>query len=161
MLQKFFVGYVDRVIDGDTLEVSINTGFGIQLKNQRLRLMNVDCPESRTSDEEEKVYGLKAKEFTEKWCELNTDLDDNRRAILQIEFNEDGEYMKDSFGRMLGNVFDCNKQSLLFSAPTLLIIKSSLVEEIISHHHGVRYVGQPKSNIQEKHIRNRSLISEI
>jgi hypothetical protein len=158
MLQKYYIGFVDRVIDGDTLVVSINIGFGIQLKQQRLRLMNVDCPESRTTDQEEKIYGLKAKEFTEKWCISNT-TEDSKKCILQIECDEDGECLKDSFGRLLGNLLGSNHKQILFKEPSLMLIKSSLVEEIITHYHGVRYVGQPKSAIQDKHLRNRLLLN--
>ena len=52
-----------RVIDGDTVDVDIDLGFAVWLKKQRIRLYGVDTPESRTSDKEEKKYGLKAKAF--------------------------------------------------------------------------------------------------
>ena len=49
-----------KVVDGDTIDVDIDLGFGIWLKEQRIRMMGIDTPESRTSDEEEKVYGILA-----------------------------------------------------------------------------------------------------
>ena len=52
-----------KVIDGDTADVDIDLGFGVWMKKQRVRFYGVDTPESRTSDKEEKVYGLMAKEF--------------------------------------------------------------------------------------------------
>ena len=55
-----------KVIDGDTTDVDIDLGFGVWLKKQRIRFYGVDTPESRTSDEEEKVFGLLAKEFVER-----------------------------------------------------------------------------------------------
>ena len=51
-----------KVVDGDTIDVDIDLGFGIWLKKQRIRMMGIDTPESRTSDKEEKVYGILAKE---------------------------------------------------------------------------------------------------
>jgi micrococcal nuclease len=50
-----------KVIDGDTTDVDIDLGFGVWMKKQRIRFYGVDTPESRTSDKEEKVYGLMAK----------------------------------------------------------------------------------------------------
>ena len=38
-----------RVVDGDTVDVDINLGFGVVLANQRIRLYGIDTPESRTS----------------------------------------------------------------------------------------------------------------
>ena len=51
-----------KVVDGDTIDVDIDLGFGVWLQKQRIRMMGIDTPESRTSDKEEKVYGLLAKE---------------------------------------------------------------------------------------------------
>ena len=50
-----------KVVDGDTIDVDIDLGFGLWLQKQRIRMMGIDTPESRTSDKEEKVYGLLAK----------------------------------------------------------------------------------------------------
>ena len=45
---------IDRVVDGDTVDVDIDLGFDVWLKKQRIRLYGVDTPESRTRDLEEK-----------------------------------------------------------------------------------------------------------
>ena len=58
-----------KVVDGDTVDVDIDLGFGVWLKGERVRLYGIDTPESRTSDKEEKVYGLAAKEFLKKMCD--------------------------------------------------------------------------------------------
>ena len=52
-----------KVVDGDTVDVDIDLGFGIWMKNERVRLFGIDTPESRTRDLEEKKYGLAAKEM--------------------------------------------------------------------------------------------------
>ena len=39
-----------RVVDGDTVDVDIDLGFGVWLKDERVRIMGIDTPESRTSD---------------------------------------------------------------------------------------------------------------
>ena len=56
-----------RVVDGDTVDVDIDLGFGVWLQKQRIRLYGIDTPESRTRDLEEKKYGLAAKDFLTKW----------------------------------------------------------------------------------------------
>ena len=52
-----------KVVDGDTVDVDIDLGFGVWLKDERVRLVGVDTPESRTRDLVEKAFGLAAKEF--------------------------------------------------------------------------------------------------
>ena len=54
---------ITRVVDGDTVDVDIDLGFGVWMRKQRVRLKGVDTPESRTRDKVEKKYGLMAKEF--------------------------------------------------------------------------------------------------
>ncbi len=47
-----------RVVDGDTVDVDIDLGFGIWLHRERVRVMGIDTPESRTRDKVEKKFGL-------------------------------------------------------------------------------------------------------
>ena len=56
-----------RVVDGDTIDVDVDLGFGVWLQKQRIRMYGIDTPESRTSDDVEKVYGNAAKAFLVKW----------------------------------------------------------------------------------------------
>ena len=46
-----------KVVDGDTVDVDIHLGFGIVLSDERVRIMGIDTPESRTSDRVEKLFG--------------------------------------------------------------------------------------------------------
>ena len=50
-----------RVVDGDTVDVDIDLGFGIWQMNERVRIMGIDTPESRTRNKVEKKFGLAAK----------------------------------------------------------------------------------------------------
>ena len=52
-----------KVVDGDTVDVNIDLGFGVWLKKERVRLYGIDTPESRTRDLEEKKFGLLAKDY--------------------------------------------------------------------------------------------------
>ena len=63
----YYKAKVLKVIDGDTIDVSIDVGFNISLK-KRLRLAGVNTPETRTKNADEKALGLRAKEFTKEFC---------------------------------------------------------------------------------------------
>ena len=45
-----------KVVDGDTVDVDLDLGFGVWLRNERVRIMGIDTPESRTSDKIEKIF---------------------------------------------------------------------------------------------------------
>ena len=49
---------VIKVIDGDTVDVDIDLGFDIMLRDERVRIMGIATPESRTRDKVEKKFGL-------------------------------------------------------------------------------------------------------
>ena len=68
---------VVKIIDGDTVDVDIDLGFGVWLKKERIRMYGIDTPESRTRDLDEKKYGLLAKEF------LTRMLDDENGILLK------------------------------------------------------------------------------
>ena len=53
---------VNRIVDGDTIDVTLDLGFSVLYKS-RVRLYGIDTPESRTRDKDEKVRGLLSKEF--------------------------------------------------------------------------------------------------
>ena len=63
---------VTRVIDGDTIDVDIQLGFDVVLAKQRIRLLGIDTPESRTRDKEEKVRGLLSKDFVLNNCAVGS-----------------------------------------------------------------------------------------
>ena len=56
---NFRVVSIDRVVDGDTIDVSIDLGFDL-IKKERVRIAGVDTPEKRTRDLEEKALGIDA-----------------------------------------------------------------------------------------------------
>jgi micrococcal nuclease len=60
------VSSLAKVVDGDTIDVNIDLGFDVCTK-QRVRLLGIDTPESRTSDKEEKVFGLLSKKKLKDW----------------------------------------------------------------------------------------------
>ena len=122
-----------KVIDGDTVDVDIDLGFGIILSDERVRIMGIDTPESRTRDKVEKTFGLAAKDRLKELLGETT--------VLQTQINKNGEDMKGKFGRILGD-FVSNDQRM---------ITDILVEE----GHAVAYFGGSKEEIQMKHMANR------
>lgn len=78
---------LDRVVDGDTIDVNIDLGFDISV-HKRVRLAGIDTPESRTRDLEEKKRGLAAKDRL---------IEILNKGSLQVESKEVGKY-----GRVLG-----------------------------------------------------------
>ena len=56
---NFRVVEINRVVDGDTIDVTIDLGFDLY-KKERVRIAGVDTPEKRTRDLEEKELGIEA-----------------------------------------------------------------------------------------------------
>ena len=56
---NFRVTKIDKVLDGDTIDVTIDLGFDLY-KKERVRIAGVDTPEKRTRDLEEKELGIHA-----------------------------------------------------------------------------------------------------
>ena len=72
---------IRKVVDGDTVDVDIDLGFGVWLRKQRVRLVGIDTPESRTKDLQEKKYGLDRKRVSHKMGYLWwSDHQDNQRC---------------------------------------------------------------------------------
>ena len=121
-----------RVVDGDTVDVDIDLGFGVWLKKQRIRLYAIDTPESRTSDDVEKVYGLAAKDFLIKWTNAGD---------LTLKTFKDG---KGKFGRILGELWFGKTHNIN--------------QLLVDNHHAVRYHGHSKEEIAVEHIVNRARV---
>src|SRR5210317_215816 len=134
---------VIKVVDGDTVDVDIDLGFGIVLSNERVRIMGIDTPESRTRDKEEKKFGLAAKARVKQLL--------GKTCVLKTQINKDGEDMKGKFGRILGDfsVYDSATDSW-----------SMLTKILVSEGHAVPYHGQNKDDVQKAHLANRVKLLE-
>ena len=92
---NFRVVSVDKVLDGDTIDVTIDLGFDLY-KKERVRVAGVDTPEKRTRNLEEKALGLDATAWIKDHLEGAIDGDDD--LIIRTEL--DGGVGK--YGRLLG-----------------------------------------------------------
>ena len=91
-----------KVVDGDTIDASIDLGFDISL-SKRIRLAGIDTPESRTRDLEEKALGLESKEWLKKALEGAKDI------IIKTEKPDSTE----KYGRIIGHLFINDQENSL------------------------------------------------
>ncbi len=122
-----------RVIDGDTVDVDIDLGFGIIMADERVRIMGIDTPESRTSDKVEKLFGKAAKARLQELL--------GETSVLRTQINKNGEDMKGKFGRVLGD----------FVAKDGRMVTEVMTEE----GHCVPYTGGSKEDTHAAHLANR------
>jgi len=126
-----------RVVDGDTVDVDIDLGFGVWLKDERVRIMGIDTPESRTRDKVEKKFGLASK------TKLKSLL--GKTSVLKTQVNKKGEDMKGKFGRILGD----------------FVIGATTASKILCDEgHAVPYFGGSKEEVQAQHKINRKRLLE-
>ena len=86
---------LERVVDGDTVDVPLDLGFDVKLHKQRVRLHGIDTPESRTRNLEEKKLGLAAKERLKELCVGRFKVKSLGKGkygrVLGIPYTEDGQ----------------------------------------------------------------------
>ena len=124
---------VTRVVDGDTVDADIDLGFGMAYKKQRIRLMGIDTPESRTRDLTEKFYGKASK------ANLVKILEDKEIQLVSHD--------KGKFGRILGELFIGDS-------------KYSINQQQIDEFHAVAYHGENKDLVEQNHMKNRQKLAE-
>ena len=130
-----------RVVDGDTVDVDIDLGFGVWMHKERIRLHGIDTPESRTRDLEEKKFGLLAKAQVEHFLPKGS-----IQTLITVK-DKAGK-----FGRILGK-FKIDDH--LYPTPT------TINEWMIRHHHAAPYFGQSKEEIAQIHLDNRSKAKDV
>ena len=125
-----------RVVDGDTVDINIDLGFGVWLNDERVRLAGVDTPESRTSDKVEKLFGKAAGRYVEERLPVGS-----MQTLVTKKYDSKGK-----FGRILGD---------------FALEESSICEQLIESGNAVPYNAQNKAKVQEQHMANRQrLINE-
>jgi micrococcal nuclease len=90
-MYQYKVKKIIRVVDGDTVDLDIDLGFGVTISH-RVRLKGIDAAETRTLNIEEKKKGLQAKEW------------------LVKELAKEGDWIiettkEDKYGRILGSLY--------------------------------------------------------
>ena len=126
---------VDRVVDGDTIDVTLDLGFDILFKS-RVRLYAIDTPESRTRDKDEKARGKLASAY------LQNAIDTAKQVVIKTKLKDS----RGKYGRVLGSVIcdgiDINKA-------------------MVDGYYAVAYYGQNKQEVEETHLLNRAKLIEL
>ena len=126
---------INKVLDGDTVDIDLDLGFNIILANQHVRMTGIDTPESRTSNKEEKPRGmLSKKKLSEQlpvgsWQKITTSRPDNN---------------DDKFGRILGEF--------------ILEDGTNVNQWLIKNNYAVAYQGENKELVQEQHQANKKIL---
>ena len=123
---------IKKVIDGDTADIDIDLGFDVWLRDQRVRFMGIDTPESRTKDNVEKVFGNYAKAYVKGHLPIGS-----KQTLITYK---DGT---GKFGRILAD---------------FVVGDTTLVTKMIAEHVGVAYHGQAKEDVEEEHLKNREVL---
>tara|TARA_R100000656_G_scaffold53383_1_gene42236 strand:- start:306 stop:728 length:423 start_codon:yes stop_codon:yes gene_type:complete len=124
---------VNRIVDGDTVDVTFDLGFDIHFFS-RVRLYGIDTPESRTRNLDEKARGLLSKKFL-------VDAITDKKVVVRTK-------MKDSrgkYGRVLGEIW---------------VGRKNINKDMVKNHHAVSYYGQSKTDVQAEHEANRAVLIE-
>ena len=128
---------INKVLDGDTVDIDLDLGFNIILVNQRVRMAGVDTPESRTANKEEKVRGLLSKK------KLAEKLPVGSWQVIETQKSDNND---DKFGRILG-VF-------------LLEDGTRVNDWLIKNNYAVPYKGENKELTQTEHQANKKILME-
>ena len=128
---------INKVLDGDTVDIDLDLGFNIVLANQRVRMAGVDTPESRTTNKEEKPRGLLSKK------KLAEKLPVGSWQIIETQRSDNND---DKFGRILG-VF-------------ILEDGTNVNDWLIKNNYAVPYKGDNKELTQADHQANKKILIE-
>tara|TARA_R100000655_G_scaffold88941_2_gene129396 strand:+ start:792 stop:1214 length:423 start_codon:yes stop_codon:yes gene_type:complete len=126
---------VERVVDGDTIDVVLDLGFDILYKS-RVRLYGIDTPESRTRNLDEKARGKMASAF------LKEAIDNGTKVVIQTKLKDS----RGKFGRVLGDV---------------VVDGININQLMIDNYHAAAYFGQSKEAIEAVHDSNRTRLIEL
>jgi len=132
-----------KVVDGDTVDVDIDLGFGMVYKKQRVRMLGIDTPESRTRDLTEKKFGKASKKHLKKLLE-------EADSISLVSHD------KGKFGRILGELFTHH-----IEGHPVFGHKVNVNEQMILDYHAVKYTGGNKEEIEEGHMKNREKLIQL
>lgn len=131
---------VVKVVDGDTIDVDIDLGFSTVLKKQRVRMVGIDTPESRTRDLVEKKFGKASKKHLKKLLE-------SAESLSLISHD------KGKFGRILGTVI-----AHFAEGHPVYETEININDQMIKDHHAVKYSGENKDLVEEQHLANREIL---
>jgi micrococcal nuclease len=140
---KYRVSAIEKIVDGDTVDAVIDLGFDVCTR-QRVRLLGIDTPESRTRDQEEKKFGLLAKRKLKQWClkAVESEKDDIELELRCPEADSRGK-----FGRVLAEIWVIEDG-----------VETNVNKWMCDEGYAVPYVGQNKADVEQLHLVNRERV---
>jgi micrococcal nuclease len=127
---------VTKIIDGDTIDVDIHLGFDVVLTKQRIRLMGIDTPESRTRNLEEKARGLLSKQYMIDKCPVGSKI-----TLKSLD--------RGKFGRILGEIWEDGIEAHE---------DNTLNKRMCLEGFAVEYYGGSKDGLEAKHMENKEIL---
>ena len=131
-----YICKITKVVDGDTVDVDIDLGFGVWLHKERVRIYGIDTPESRTRDKDEKARGKLAARF------LKDCIAEGKEVVLQTKLKDS----RGKFGRVIA---------------TVVVDGVDINQTMIDKHLAVAYFGQSKKDVEDEHLVNRAKLIEL
>jgi micrococcal nuclease len=125
------------------VDVDIDLGFGIWMHKERVRIMGIDTPESRTIDKVEKQFGLAAKAYLKELLPIGS------FQTIKTQKDKTGK-----FGRILGD-FEIEYKDFKNN-----FSKRTVTSLMLENNHAVPYKGQSKEELVELHLINREKLRE-
>jgi len=149
---NFRVISVDKIVDGDTIDVTFDLGFSI-CKSERIRVAGIDTPEKRTRNLEEKELGIHASDWLE--SQLEGAIAGEEDLVIRTEL----EGGKGKFGRLLGWLYIGYPRCKDDGDCTCLCHKQvSINEEMVEKGYAWEYDGGTKSkDLEELRIIRREM----
>lgn len=126
---------IRNIVDGDTVDVDIDLGFDVWLHNERIRISGIDCPEVRTRDPIEKIFGQLATARVKELLPLGSN-----HILNSTEFRKGG------FGRILGDI--------------ILPDFSTLSKTLLNERHAVVWTPNDRESMKQSEIHNRQWLME-
>ena len=137
---------IEKIIDGDTIDVTLDLGFDVCTR-QRVRLLGIDTPESRTRDLEEKKYGLLAKKKLREWCLKAVA---SARDDIEIPLRCPEQASRGKFGRILAEVWVSEDGQW-----------TNVNKWLCDNAFAVPYSAQNKKEVEDLHIQNRMKLKDL
>jgi micrococcal nuclease len=124
---------VDHV-DGDTIDVDIDLGFDVFLRDVRFRLTGIDSPEKFSGDAVGRVFGIASCNRLKELLPIGTSV------IVKSSVNKTGKNIKEKWNRWLGEFFVNDK---------------SINKQMVEEGYAVSFFGQNRADLEMAHLANR------
>ena len=125
----------ERVVDGDSIILTIDAGFDVLLSKQSVRLYGIDTAETRGGTPELKALGMLAKDYVSQMVPRGSDV------LIRTHMDRKGK-----FGRILAELY------LPEVSDTGGFQDRSLNNILLDEMLAVQYYGHAKEDVRNQHL---------